>query len=63
MRIERVDEMIQEFGIDVMLLIGGNLLGGEGTAGGSVLARASAFVERVSRAAASRHLDRASATP
>jgi hypothetical protein len=52
MRIERVDEMIQQFGTDVMLLIGGDLLSGAGTAGDSVLARATAFVERVHRAAA-----------
>jgi S-methyl-5-thioribulose 1-phosphate isomerase len=47
MRTERVDEMIEEFGTDVMLLIGGHLLSGATVAGDSVLARASAFVERV----------------
>ena len=56
MSIERVDEMIQEFGTDVMLLIGGHLLAG--TAGESVLARACAFVERVHQASARLHLDR-----
>jgi len=55
MSIERVDEMIQEFGTDVMLLIGGNLLAAAGTTGDSVLARATAFVERVRRAATSLH--------
>jgi len=58
MSIERVDEMIQEFGTDVMLLIGGNLLAAAGTTGDSVLARATAFVERVRRAATSLHSDR-----
>ncbi len=52
MRIERVDEMIHQFGTDVMLLIGGDLLSGAATAGDSVLQRATAFVERVRRAAA-----------
>jgi hypothetical protein len=58
MSIERVDEMIQEFGTDVMLLIGGNLLAAAGTTGDSVLARATAFVERVRRAATPLHPDR-----
>jgi hypothetical protein len=49
----RVDEMIEEFGTDVMLLIGGHLLAGATTAGDSILARATAFVERVHAAAAS----------
>ena len=49
----RVDEMIEEFGSDVMLLIGGHLLAGATTAGDSILARATAFVERVHAAAAS----------
>jgi len=49
MRTERVDEMIEEFGADVMLLIGGHLLAGAAVAGDSVLARAAAFVERVHR--------------
>ena len=53
MRTERVDEMIAEFGTDVMLLIGGHLLAGATTPGDSVLARARAFVERVHAAAAS----------
>jgi ribulose-bisphosphate carboxylase large chain len=52
---ERVDEMIGEFGMDTMLLIGGQLLAGATTPGDSVLARATAFVERVRAAAASRH--------
>lgn len=47
MRTERVGEMIEEFGTDVMLLIGGHLLAGATTAGDSVLARATGFVERV----------------
>jgi ribulose-bisphosphate carboxylase large chain len=49
---DRVDEMIQEFGSDVMLLIGGHLLAGATTPGDSVLARATAFVERVHAASA-----------
>jgi ribulose-bisphosphate carboxylase large chain len=53
MRTERVDEMIEEFGTDVMLLIGGHLLAGATTPGDSVLARAKTFVERVHAAAAS----------
>jgi ribulose-bisphosphate carboxylase large chain len=53
MRTERVDEMIEEFGTDVMLLIGGHLLAGATTLGDSVLARATAFVERVHAAAPS----------
>jgi ribulose-bisphosphate carboxylase large chain len=47
MRTERVDEMIEEFGTDVMLLIGGHLLAGATAAGDSVLARATAFVQKV----------------
>jgi ribulose-bisphosphate carboxylase large chain len=47
MRTERVGEMIEEFGTDVMLLIGGHLLAGATVAGDSVLARAAAFVQRV----------------
>jgi ribulose-bisphosphate carboxylase large chain len=54
MQVERVDEMIEEFGTDVMLLIGGHLLAGATTPGDSVLARATAFVERVHGAAAGR---------
>jgi ribulose-bisphosphate carboxylase large chain len=54
MRTDRVDEMIEEFGTDVMLLIGGHLLAGATTPGDSVLARAKAFVERVHAAAALR---------
>lgn len=49
---ERVDEMIEEFGTDVMLLIGGHLLAGATASGDSVRARAAAFVERVARASA-----------
>ena len=45
----RVGEMIGEFGNDVMLLIGGQLLAGATAPGDSVLARASAFVDRVRR--------------
>lgn len=52
MRTEGVDDMIEEFGTDVMLLIGGHLLAGATTPGDSVLARAKAFVERVHTAAA-----------
>jgi ribulose-bisphosphate carboxylase large chain len=63
MRIERIDEMIQEFGSDVMLLIGGNLLAAAGTAGDSVLARATTFVGRVRRAAARSHANRAEPAP
>ena len=51
---ERIDEMFGEFGNDAMLLIGGHLLAGATTPGDSVLARATAFVERVHAAAASR---------
>jgi ribulose-bisphosphate carboxylase large chain len=47
MRTERVNEMIDEFGTDVMLLIGGHLLAGATSPGDSVLARAKAFVEQV----------------
>jgi ribulose-bisphosphate carboxylase large chain len=46
---DRVDEMIREFGNDVMLLIGGQLLAGATAPGDSVLARATAFVDRVRR--------------
>jgi ribulose-bisphosphate carboxylase large chain len=53
MRTERVDEMVDEFGLDVMLLIGGHLLAGATARGDSVLARAAAFVEKVHSAAAS----------
>ena len=53
MRTERVGEMIEEFGTDVMLLIGGHLLAGATAAGDSVLARAKAFVDRVHAAGAS----------
>ncbi len=53
MRTERVDEMIEEFGTDVMLLIGGHLLAGATAPGDSALARAAAFVEGVHAAAAS----------
>jgi ribulose-bisphosphate carboxylase large chain len=52
MRTDRVGEMIEEFGNDVMLLIGGHLLAGATTPGDSVLARAAAFVERVHAEAA-----------
>jgi ribulose-bisphosphate carboxylase large chain len=51
----RVDEMIGEFGNDVMLLIGGHLLAGATTPGDSVLARATAFVDRVRAAAGAVH--------
>jgi ribulose-bisphosphate carboxylase large chain len=47
MRTERVGEMVDEFGNDVMLLIGGHLLAGATAPGDSVLARAEAFVRRV----------------
>jgi ribulose-bisphosphate carboxylase large chain len=63
MRIERIDEMIQEFGTDVMLLIGGSLLAAAGTAGDSVLARATTFVGRVRCAAARSHANRAEPAP
>jgi len=63
MSIERVDEMIREFGTDVMLLIGGHLLAGATASGDSVLARASAFVERVHRAASMIHTDRPACAP
>lgn len=46
MSVARVDEMIEEFGSDVMLLIGGNLL----EAGDALPQRAHEFVERVQRA-------------
>jgi len=48
MSVARVEEMLDEYGADVMLLIGGNLL----EAGEAMPARASEFVERVRRAAA-----------
>ena len=54
MSIERVDEMVAEFGTDAMLLIGGNLLMGAAAPGDSVFQRAAAFVERVHAAAALR---------
>jgi len=47
MSVDRVGEMLGEFGSDVMLLIGGNLLAGPSAGGGSVRARAEAFVARV----------------
>jgi ribulose-bisphosphate carboxylase large chain len=47
MRTQRVGEMIEEFGTDVMLLIGGHLLAGATAEGDSVLARAAAFVAQV----------------
>lgn len=50
MHVDRVEEMLAEFGTDVMLLIGGNLL----EAGDAMPQRARAFVERVHRASASR---------
>lgn len=51
MSVERVDEMLQVFGTDVMLLIGGNLLLGSTVPGDSVAARARAFVRKVAREA------------
>ncbi len=45
MTVERVDEIVAEYGIDLMLLIGGNLL----EAPEGVERRARAFVERVGR--------------
>ncbi|GAA4409729.1 RuBisCO large subunit C-terminal-like domain-containing protein [Quisquiliibacterium transsilvanicum] len=48
MSVARVEEMLDEFGADVMLLIGGNLL----EAGAAMPARAREFVERVQRASA-----------
>ncbi|HWS76538.1 MAG TPA: RuBisCO large subunit C-terminal-like domain-containing protein [Quisquiliibacterium sp.] len=45
MSVARVEEMLEEFGADVMLLIGGNLL----EAGDALPQRAREFVERVSR--------------
>jgi hypothetical protein len=39
--------MLGEFGSDVMLLIGGNLLLGSTVPGDSVAARAASFVQRV----------------
>ena len=47
MSLERVDELLREFGSDVMLLIGGNLLAAAPSGGASVQARAAAFVRRV----------------
>lgn len=47
---DRVDEMVREFGREVMLLIGGHLLAGAVTPGDSILARAGAFVQRVADA-------------
>ena len=55
MRTERVNEMIEEFGTDVMLLIGGHLLAGATAAGDSVLARATSFVKQVHSAPAPSH--------
>jgi len=46
MRVDRVEEMLDEYGADVMLLIGGHLL----EAGASTPQRAREFVERVERA-------------
>ena len=46
MSVARVEEMLDEYGADVMLLIGGNLL----EAGDAMPARAREFVERVHRA-------------
>jgi ribulose-bisphosphate carboxylase large chain len=46
MRIERVAEMIAQFGTDTMLLIGGNLL----EAGDAMPQRAREFVEQVREA-------------
>ena len=43
MTVERVPEMLADYGRDVMLLIGGGLL----TAGAELPARARAFVEAV----------------
>ena len=54
MSVERVDEMLHEYGSDVMLLIGGNLLAGPSSTGESVQARAAAFVRRVHAAAVPR---------
>lgn len=48
MSVARVEEMLGEYGTDVMLLIGGNLL----EAGDAMPARAREFVERVQRAPA-----------
>jgi hypothetical protein len=48
MSVARVEEMLDEIGEDVMLLIGGNLL----EAGAAMPARAREFVERVQRASA-----------
>jgi ribulose-bisphosphate carboxylase large chain len=48
MSVARVDGMLEEFGADVMLLIGGNLL----EAGDALPQRARDFVERVRRASA-----------
>jgi ribulose-bisphosphate carboxylase large chain len=51
MSVERVEEMLREFGTDVMLLIGGNLLMATAVQGDSVADRARAFVRRVQVAA------------
>ncbi len=51
MSIDRVDEMVDEFGVEVMLLIGGNLLAGAGPDPDSIGTRARAFVARVEAAA------------
>jgi ribulose-bisphosphate carboxylase large chain len=56
MTIERVDEMVREFGNDTMLLIGGNLL----QAGDALAERTRAFVARVAQAA--RHASAGPAT-
>jgi len=53
MSVERVEEMVREFGTDVMLLIGGNLLMATATQGETVADRARAFVRRVQVAASS----------
>jgi len=63
MATERVDEMIRQFGNDVMLLIGGHLLAGAVTPGDSVLARAAAFVERVRQGGALTHSTGAERAP
>lgn len=46
MSIERIDEILDDFGADTMLLIGGDLL----AAGDAMAARAAAFAARVARA-------------
>ncbi|MDB5070621.1 MAG: Ribulose-bisphosphate carboxylase, partial [Candidatus Eremiobacteraeota bacterium] len=50
MRLDRVDELLEFYGPDTMLLIGGNLLLAEGDA---LLARAREFVDKVAGAGAS----------